>query len=193
MSQAAGPARGWYAVAALLFVASLLPAFLLARAGVGRLQVPMHAVPQGQVLVGDSQLSVFVSSGAYDRGIGCRLVPLGAANSSPSLALDRSAMSLNLSSGGADYTRVGLIPDAAPVGSYALSCTLDGRPVDPRQLAVGSTAGLAGGALYIASAVIVPMVAALVAVVIAVLVAVLRSRAKRRRLQASGCRPPPAY
>lgn len=184
------PSRIWYLVAAALFVASLIPAFFLARSGMQTIDLSVDPIAGDSIEIHDERLSVFTPPHvSVPELITCsvttpdgRLIPL-----------DESFDDLSIDG----RERIGRTPADLPAGTYGLTCSDGSGAIAVDDFGVRSTEGWTEAFLKIGAAAVLPGFVGLVAITIAVVTGVRRSSARRRTLQpatpAGPPPPPPGY
>jgi len=178
------PSRAWYAVAAAIFIASLVPAVILIQNAADDVDFGMDSITDGSIHVSDQRLSVFAPADFPAPSlITCTVSGPGGQQ----IPLDESGAELTLG----QRERIGRTPEDLPPGVYQLSCADRSGEIDPNAFHVLSTEGWTDAILKIVVGAVIAVLAGLIAITIVIVTAVLRSNARRRAIQPRWPYPPP--
>lgn len=166
------PGRKWYAIAAGIFLITLIPAVILIVSLIKNVATyEITPVENNSVItIADSQQAVFAQGGfGTPRGSTCQLTGM-ATGTSTVVASGTATVSYN------SWNRIGVVPKSVAPGKYLLQCS-----VDPNlQLGIADNPNFGAGILKGVLAAIIPLLGLAVAISIVAVVAVKRSRATKR-------------
>ncbi|MGH3498663.1 MAG: hypothetical protein ACRDP1_14470 [Nocardioidaceae bacterium] len=183
-SETIRPSRAWYAVAAAIFLVSLIPTYLLGRAAVGSVSSDVTALSSHRATLDGTEKAVFSRTpGAASDISSCTATPVGGG---PAVKLNRGIASVTVSSGGDSWERVGIVPGGTAAGAYAIVCKDSSGATVGAALGVGRDPNVGSFVFKVIIALIIPAIAALVALAIAVVTGLRRSRVRKRTQPASG-------
>lgn len=174
-----GPSRRWYAIAAVLAVASLVVATLIGFSVGGKVKdagvEPVGGDGTIEITAG-KQLAVYVEGPLVDDPTlsvrpTCTATPDGGG---PRVEFLSPSASLNIN----DWERIALSPKGAAAGRYDLACS-PGNSAEMSNLGVGNNPEVGGVIVRVVGALAVGGLGMLIALVIAIVTAVRRHQQQR--------------